>query len=104
MVVDKFTIDADGYVQDAEVGRAIATFGGLVPADARLPIEIAYMLTRAYAALARSVVPVRAEFGLSGARYGVLRALYEAEKPELSMREIADSLTVPPPNITQLVI
>jgi DNA-binding MarR family transcriptional regulator len=103
MVVNKFTIDADGYVAHQQTHDAIEKHAEIAPGVNLVPLEVARMITHAYALIAQVTGPYRAEFGLSGARYGILRTLFEAEPEALSMGAIAGSLTVPPPNVTQLV-
>src|SRR5689334_4375554 len=103
MVVNKFSIDPDGYVRHLETLQAIEKLGELAPGVNLVPFEAARMITHAFALVSQVTTPYRAEFGLSGPRYLILRTLFEAEPEALSMGAIAESLTVPPPNVTQLV-
>jgi DNA-binding MarR family transcriptional regulator len=102
MVINTFSIDADGYVTHVQTHQAIEKHAEIAPGVNLMPVEAARMITHAYALIAQVTGPYRAEFGLSGARYGILRTLFEAEPEALSMGAIAESLTVPPPNVTQL--
>src|SRR5581483_880069 len=65
-------------------------------------LEASVMVARAFQAHMQAVAPVKAEFGLSGARYDLLRALVHAGRP-LKMNEIARRLLVTPTNVTRLV-
>lgn len=101
--MNKFSIASDGFVTEEAVHLGAERYGELGQIEDRLPLETARMITHAYSSLIQVVTPYRAEFGLSGARYSILRVLFEADSDSLSMSEIARSLTVTPTNVTQLI-
>lgn len=63
-------------------------------------------LVRTFGLLERAMQPYFAQFGISGAQWGVLRILHRAEKeglPGLRLTDLGDRLLVRPPSVTGLV-
>src|SRR5437867_10461182 len=101
--MNEFTIGTDGFLHENEVRELSERLRRELPTADPLAYEAMLMLARAYQAHTRAIGPVETEFGLSGARFSVLRALYLAEGGRLSMKAIARRLLVTAPNITRLV-
>jgi DNA-binding MarR family transcriptional regulator len=96
-------VSPDGFLSDDEVQGISQRAQALDPAADPLAIEMMRMIGTAYAALHRAVEPPLSEFGLSGARFSVLRVLHDAGGGPLTMSELARRLSVTPPNITRLI-
>lgn len=101
--MNEFTIDQDGFLVESEVRQLALRVQGDFPWADPLAFEAMLMLARAYQAHTKAVRPTEAEFGLSGARYSVLRCLYLSDDGRLSMKELAKRLLVTAPNVTRLV-
>jgi DNA-binding MarR family transcriptional regulator len=101
--MNTFTISDDGYLTESSAHQVAEASKRMAPSIDPLAIEATRMIVIAYGSLLREVAPHRAEFGLSGARYSVLRVLFETQDGQLSMSEIARRLTVTPTNVTQLI-
>jgi MarR family 2-MHQ and catechol resistance regulon transcriptional repressor len=101
--VSPFSVSPDGFLTDDEVRGISRRALALDPSADPLAIEMMRMIGTAYSALHRAVDPPLSEFGLSGARFAVLRVLHDAEGGPLTMSELARRLSVTPPNITRLI-
>ena len=99
----EFGISPDGFLFETEVHTLTGQVQQDFPWADPLAFEAMLMLARAYQAHTRAVRPTEAEFGLSGARYSVLRCLNNSETGRLTMKEIARRLSVTAPNVTRLV-
>jgi DNA-binding MarR family transcriptional regulator len=101
--VSPFSVSPDGFLTDDEVHGISRRALALDPSADPLAIEMMRMIGTAYSALHRAVDPPLSEFGLSGARFAVLRVLHDAGGGPLTMSELARRLSVTPPNITRLI-
>lgn len=99
----EFSISDSGYLHETDAHevatRAAETFPWVDP----LALEASVMLIRASQTHARVHAPTQAEFGLSGARFGVLRVLFQTDGAGLTMNQIASRLQVTAANITKLI-
>jgi MarR family transcriptional repressor of emrRAB len=102
-IVSRFSVSPDGFLSDDAVQGISQRAQALDPSADPLAIEMMRMIGTTYAALHRVVEPTLSEFGLSGARFSVLRVLYDADSEPLTMSELARRLSVTPPNITRLI-
>lgn len=101
--MEQFTVSPEGLLSEIEVQDLARRVHEEYEWADPLSFEAMLMLARAYQAHTKAVRPTEAEFGLSGARYSVLRCLNNSETGRLTMKEIARRLSVTAPNITRLV-
>lgn len=67
-----------------------------------MPLALTLLMHRVSAMLARAVTIDLEPVGLSSSQFNVLAILHRAEEP-MTMRRIADTLSVRPPNLTTVV-
>lgn len=102
-MMEQFSASSEGLFYENEVRQLADGIHADHPWADPLAFEAMLMLARAYQAHTKAVAPTQAEFGLSGARFSVLRALYLSDGDRLPMKEIARRLLVTAPNVTRLV-
>jgi MarR family transcriptional repressor of emrRAB len=101
--MNQFSISDDGFVSETDAHDLAEHTHETFPWVNVLAIEASMMLTRAYQSHAKVHGPTQEEFGLSGARFSVLRVIYQNDHAGLTMNQIAKGLLVTASNITKLI-
>jgi len=101
--VNRFSVAADKFLHEDAVRQVAERYQEEFPWVEPAAIEVALMVAWAQSSMASEAAPFQEEFGLSAARFTVLRLLHQTAGRRLSMNEIAAGLYVTPTNVTKLV-
>jgi DNA-binding MarR family transcriptional regulator len=98
---DGFTVQ-DGWMNEAAVHDLAQWYHENCPDTSTLTFEAHLMIIKSYLNLIPGS-PLDPAFGLSRARYNILRLLYRAPSHRLLMGDFAEDMNVSPTNITKLM-
>ncbi len=101
--MNRFSVAADKFLHEDAVRQVAERYQEEFPWVEPAAIEVALMVAWAQSSMASEAAPFQEEFGLSAARFTVLRLLHQTAGRRLSMNEIAAGLYVTPTNVTKLV-
>ncbi len=101
--MNTFSVTADKFLHEDAVRRVAERYQEEFSSVEPAAIEVALMVAWAQSSMASAAAPFQEEFGLSAARFTVLRLLHQTAGRRLPMNEIAAGLYVTPTNVTKLV-